>query len=165
MRNTVIHSFVILSFTIIKAVDNMDTGKLLTQLKYFMSLAFVQLDFGSQTGMKVKLISRAHTMCLELSQKLPFPSHLIHHNKPVSLMVDCRIVPNRSLPFPVRQRHLPTPYTRCLGMWLPLGHLKVSEGDAQTIKQTLLQPSHDSCISFSSAKRQTHARRGSSSHQ
>lgn len=55
MRNTVIHSFVILSFTIIKVVDKMDTGKLLRQLKYFMSLAFVQLDFGSQTGMKVKL--------------------------------------------------------------------------------------------------------------
>lgn len=53
MRNTVIHSFVILSFTIIKVIDTMDTGKLLTQLKYFMSLAFVQLDFGSQTGMKV----------------------------------------------------------------------------------------------------------------
>lgn len=82
MRNTVIHSFVILSFTIIKVVDKMDTGKLLTQLKYFMNLAFVQPGFGSLTGMRVKWNFKSHTMCLELSQKLPSPSHLIQRSNP-----------------------------------------------------------------------------------
>lgn len=87
----------------------MDTGKLLMQLKYFMNLAFVQPGFGSQTGMRVKWNFKSHTVCLELSQKLPSPSHLIQRSNPVSLMVDYRIVPNRSPPFPVRQGHLPTP--------------------------------------------------------
>lgn len=73
-------------------------------------------------------------MFLELCQKLHLSLSFNHHNNPVGVMVDCRIVPSHSLPFPVRQWYFPAPLTGGLGVRLPLGHLKVTESDAQTIQ-------------------------------